>query len=78
MLVELSLHDRSKFLQVDTGWWCFIEATDATAGARLVIGSEINHTHPSDTIAECLHRVEVSGLPKQAQPSATPPKRLRR
>jgi hypothetical protein len=78
LLVELSLYGRTKLLQMDTGWWCFIEATDATAGARLVIGSEINHTHPSDAIAECFHSVEGSGFLKQALSSAIPPKRLRR
>jgi hypothetical protein len=77
LLAELSQYGHPKLLQMDTGWWCFIEATDATAGAKLTIGSEIRHTHPARAISECLQRVEASGLPKHPTPDTTPPPRLR-
>ena len=78
LLAELSLYGRPKLLLMNTGWWCFIEATDDTAGAKLTIGSEICHGQPSSAISECLERVEVSGLPKQPVPNTTPTLRLRK
>ena len=77
LLAELSRYGHPKLLQMDTGWWCFIEATDGTAGAKLTIGSEIRHVHPAHAVSECLQRVEVSGLPKHSLDSATSPRRLR-
>ena len=77
LLVELSQYGHPKLLQMDSGWWCFIEATDVAAGVKLTIGSEIRHMYPAHAISECLQRVEVSGLPKHSLDSATSPRRLR-
>lgn len=74
LLAELSFYGRPKLLQTETGWWCFIDATDDSAGAKLTIGSELFHSHPVEAISVCLQRVEASGLPKHALLNATTPK----
>lgn len=67
MLMELSVYGNPKLIRMQSGWWCFIEAFGSNAGSQLTIGSEINHTHPSNAISECLDRVQASGLQKRPQ-----------
>jgi hypothetical protein len=66
LLIELSQYGRPKLLQTESGWWCFIEISNPGVGAKFTIGSEIRHRHPMDAIAQCLQRVQDSGLARSA------------
>jgi hypothetical protein len=76
-LEELSLYGNPRLAKLETGWWCYLEASDAGSGVKLSIGSEIRHVHPADAIAECLQRVRASGRPQLTGSKAVTPHRLR-
>lgn len=75
LLAQLSVFGDPKLIKMDTGWWCFIEVTGAIAGTRLTVSSANHHTGPASAVAECLQRVQDSGLPHRAQASIEKPVR---
>jgi hypothetical protein len=64
LLGQLCCYGHPRLTKLETGWWCYMKENDVGIGVTLNIGSEIRHTHPADAIAECLQRVQASGLPK--------------
>lgn len=67
LLAQLSVFGDPKLIKMDTGWWCFIEVTGASPGTRLTVSSANEHTQPASAVAECLQRVQDSGLSHRAQ-----------
>jgi hypothetical protein len=77
LLEELSCYGNPRLAKLDSGWWCYMQASDAVHGVKLNIGSEIRHTHPKAAIAECLQKVRASGSPELNIKNGFAPNRLR-